>query len=123
MNENAKIELAHRVGLYQFYISQYTRGIAFFLAITGVLLKFAIDSQQYRFIFSLIGVICSLAVLIPLLFGFWHESNIASDFKRLAQKTKTEMISTAPLKMLSIATAVFWSIVFFGWLYVMICLK
>jgi hypothetical protein len=123
MKESDKIELEHRVNLYQFYIDQYTKGIAFFLAITGALLKFAIDSKNYRTIFSAIGILCSLAVLIPLLFGFNHESSMSKDFGRLAQNTGTKKISTTPLKMLAIATAIFWIIVFLGWLYLMIFLK
>jgi len=123
MNEEAKAELEHRVSLYQFYIGSYTKGIAFFLAITGALLKFAVDSTEYRSVFAVVGLLCNAAVLIPLLYGARHERQIARDFTRLAEATHTKSISTGPLRMLVVATATFWVILCVGWLYVLLWLK
>ena len=123
MNEEAKVELEHRVSLYQFYIGTYTKGIAFFLAITGALLKFALDSAEYRVIFAAAGLICSASILIPLGYGAHHERQIARDFTRLAEGTNTRSISTGPLRMLVVATAIFWAIVCLGWLYVLLRLR
>jgi len=57
MDETAKIELEHRVKLYQFYLGCYIKGIAFFLAITAALLKFALDSTKHSRIFSWAGIL------------------------------------------------------------------
>jgi len=123
VDEAAKVELEHRVNLYQFYIGTYTKGIAFFLAITGALLKFALDSEQYRSVFSWAGLLCNAAILIPLIFGIAHERKIAAAFKRLAESTGTTRISTGPLRILAIATVVFWSILCVGWVYVLFWLQ
>jgi hypothetical protein len=118
MDESAKLELEHRVRLYQFYIDCYIKGMAFFLGITAALLKFAVDSIPYRNIFAVAAIGCTLTILIPLIFGMVDERRIARDFKRLAELTKTAPISTAPLLMLSVAVATFWVIILGGWIYV-----
>lgn len=118
IDESAKIELEHRVALYQFHLGSYIKGVAFFLAITGALLKFGLDSELYRAVFSWAGLMCNFAILIPLIFSFVHERHIARDFDRLAIATKTATISTNPLRMLAIATTVFWLILSAGWIYV-----
>jgi hypothetical protein len=123
MSSPAEIELGHKVDLYQFYISAYTKGIAFFLAITGALLKFAVDSDDYRQLFSLAGLACNAAVLIPLIFGAFHERRMAAHHRRLAKATGTTFISTAALKMLVWATAVFWAILCLMWVYVLLWLN
>lgn len=51
MDEPSKFELVQRVRLYQFYIDCYIKGIAFFLAITAALLKFAMDDKSNRTVF------------------------------------------------------------------------
>jgi hypothetical protein len=119
MDESDKFELEQRLRLYQFYIDCYIKGIAFFLAITAALLKFAVDAKSYRTVFAVAAIMCTVAVLIPLVFGLIDERKIARDFRRLAETTQTKPISTAPLLMLSIATAYFWLIVFGGWIYIL----
>lgn len=106
--------------LYQFYIDCYIKGIAFFLGITAALLKFALDSDSagHRTIFALAAITCTVAILIPLVFGIVDESRMAADFRRLAEATKTRPISTVPLRVLSITTGCFWIIVFSGWIYI-----
>ncbi|MDZ4287355.1 MAG: hypothetical protein U0984_05325 [Prosthecobacter sp.] len=119
MDESSKFELEQRVRLYQFYVDCYIKGIAFFLAITAALLKFAMDSKPYRTVFAVAAIICTLSILIPLIFGMVDERKMARDFRRLAEATKTTPTSTAPLRMLAIATAYFWLIVFGGWIYIL----
>ena len=119
MNESAKLELEQRVRLYEFHVGAYIKGIAFYLAITGVLLKFAVDTVQYRTVFAAAGLLCSFAILIPLMFGLRHERVMRRRFVELAEATGTNPISTSPLLMLSVATASFWMIVSAGWVYVL----
>jgi hypothetical protein len=110
INESAKLELEQRVKLYEFYVGAYIKGIAFYLAITGVLLKFAMDCDRYRGVFSAVGLLCSFAILIPLWFAIRHERELQRRFLELAALTATKPISTSPLLVLSCATACFWVI-------------
>lgn len=119
VNEAAKVELEHRVALYQFYLNSYIRGIAFFLAINAVLFKFAIDDQLHRRMFSILALLCGLAILIPLVFSIRHVREMGSDFKRLAEATRTKPIRVAPLTMLSGATTLFWLIIVGAWVYML----
>jgi hypothetical protein len=123
MDESAKFELEQKVDLYKFYLSSYLKGIAFFLAIIGALLKFSVDSVAYRGVFSAAGVICCAIVLVPILYGISHERKFRRDFVRLAELTNTKPVSTSPFRMLIVTTASFWVIVSAGWLYVYLCLK
>jgi len=118
MNERAKFELEQRVDLYQFYLSSYMKGLAFFLAITGVLLKFAVDNREYRSIFSWAGILCSLAALIPIIFARNQERGFSSNFQRLAESTGTVPINTMPFRMLINVVLAFWIVVVLGWLYI-----
>ena len=61
MDEAAKLELGHQVDLYQFYIGSYIKGLAFYIAVTGALLKFALDEMQYRRVFTSAGLLVSMA--------------------------------------------------------------
>jgi hypothetical protein len=123
MNEAARLELDHRVRLYQFYIDCYIKGAATFLAIMAALLKFAVDAGTYRSVFSVAALVCCAAILIPLSFGVFDERRMSRDFIRLAAATGTVAISTAPLRMLSAAVAVFWLIVACGWFYILVWMK
>ena len=120
MDESAKLELEHRVRLYQFYLDCYIKGIAFFLGITAALLKFAVESSLSRATFSLAGVLCSLVILIPLVFAYTHEKALSAEFLRLAEATRTRPISTSPLRMLTRATTLFWVIIAGGWCYLLV---
>lgn len=114
----ASLELEQQVALYQFYLSAYLKGIAFYLAISGALGKFAADSESYRSELVWLGVLSSLAALIPLTYGFVHERYFRASFVRLADATATTPISTGPFRMLIAATTTLWAIVTFGWLFI-----
>ena len=118
MAESARVELELRVRLYEFYVGSYIKGIAFYLGITGILLKFAVDSENYRSTFCAAGILCAVAVLVPLVFGSVHERAMRVRFRELAKATDTEAISTSPLRMLVFATVVFWVIIAGGWVYI-----
>lgn len=123
MDDSAKIELENSVSLYQFHVNTYIKGIIVFLAITGALFKFSIESNEYRKIYAAAGILCGIAILIPLVFSFIHEKKIKEDFKRLAQTTNTNPISTSPLCMLSRVTAFFWVIISGAWWYILLYFK
>jgi hypothetical protein len=123
MEETAKTELENQVTLYQFYVSTYTKGIALYLAITGALLKFAIDSKEYRQVFGAAGLLSAIAILIVLGFGIAWERITAKEFRRLAVTTGTTCISTAPFRALTVAVAAFWVLVFIGWFYILFWLE
>ena len=118
MRDAARFELEKRVDLYQFYLGAYLKGIAFYLAITGALLKFAIDNDTYRNIFGYAGILVSLAVLVPLLFSMRHEKSFKNEFARLATATRTQAIETSPFLMLIRVVVAIWAVVFAGWLYI-----
>lgn len=118
IDESAKLELDHRVALYQFHASAYIRGIAFFLAINAVLIKFAIDDTTNRGLYSEVALLCSIAIVIPLAFSYWHIGEMKREFKRLAVATRTIALSVAPLAMLSFATTVFWLVILVTWIRV-----
>lgn len=119
MEETSKIELENQVTLYQFYVATYTKGLALFLAITGALLKFALDSKEHRQVFGTAGLLSAIAVLIVLGFGIAWERTTAKEFRRLAMTTGTTCISTSPFRALTVTVAVFWVMVFIGWLYIL----
>jgi hypothetical protein len=123
MNESAKFELEKRISLYQFYLDLYTKGIAFFLTITGALRKFAFDSQSNRNIFVGSGLLATIVFLIPLAFGLFHARTMQKDFNRLGDATGTVPFSVSPLQMLVSCVAVFWILVFGGWVYIIAWLK
>jgi hypothetical protein len=116
-DEAARLELDHRITLYQFHVGSYIRGIAFFLAINAVLFKFALDDKVQRTLYSIIALLCCLAVLVPLVFGALHIRVMNDDFKRLAEATGTKAILVSPFTMLTIATAAFWLIIFGSWVF------
>lgn len=120
ISESAKLEYERQVELYQFHVGAYIRGIAFFLAINALLLKFAIDDLVNRTMFAIFALSCGLAILIPLVFSFCHVRNIRKDFQRLAVLTKTQPISVAPFVMLSSVTLAFWIIIFGAWGYLLL---
>lgn len=122
IDEPVKLELDHRVKLYQFYVELYVKGIALYLGITSVLLKFAVDSTSYREVFCVAGLACAFAILIPLFFAYQHERTLRADFDRLAKASGINAISTSPLLYLSHATTCFWFIIFMGWFYVLLWL-
>ena len=117
--EGAKLSLAQRVGLYQFFVTSYMQGIAFFLTITGVLLKFALEREtNHRAVFVIAGLAFLLAACFPLLGARRYERDMAKRFQRLAAQTSTEPVDTTPLRNLIYATWVFWVIIAVGWAYV-----
>ena len=120
LNDPARQELDHQVQLYQFHVGSYIRGIAFFLAINAVLMKFALDDKSQRLLYSVVAMLCALAILIPLRFGFRHGAKLAADFERLAKATGTQPVDTSPLAMLVRATFWFWLIIFSVWVYIFI---
>src|SRR5688572_8270838 len=123
MDESAKTELEHHVRLYQFHVDCYIKGIAFFLAITAALLKIAVDSQTFRVPFAIGALLCTVAISLPIVFGFTHEKRLVEEFQRLAVATKTRPLSTAPLRMLARTAAFFWFIVAGGWIYILFRLR
>lgn len=118
MDESAKFELELRFKLYELYVNSFIKGIALFLAINGALLKFALDSVRYRSVFSLAAIFSFLVIVIPGVFALFHERVLSRDFARLASATNTSPISTVPLRMLAIATWIFWLCFFLGWIYI-----
>jgi hypothetical protein len=123
MDEAARIELDHRVSLYQFYVATYTKGIALFLAVVGALLKFALDSKDHRAIFATAGLACTLAILIIIAYSLSYERDIAKDFARLGAATGTAPITSAPFRALSAAVLAFWILVLVGWVYILFWLR
>ena len=123
MDDASKTELDHQVTLYQFYLGTYTKGIALFLAITGALLKFALDSKEYRQVFGMAGLASAIAILIIIGYAVFWERITAKEFKRLAEATGTTPISTAPFRALAVAVAAFWVLVFVGWIYILFGLE
>ena len=117
--EAAKLDLQNHVTLYQFYVGAYIKGIAFFLAINAVLFKFALDDKPDRLLFSLVALGAGLAILMPLFFGRSHALGLADLFQKLSRRTETEVIDVSPLKMLVRTTAIFWSLIFVLWLYML----
>lgn len=113
----AKMELDHRVALYQFHVSSYIRGVAFFLVINGVLFKFAIDDARNRDLYSMLALLCGAAITIPLIYSFWHIRAMKVEFQRLATLTSTTALSVSPLLMLSVVTTAFWFIIVGAWIY------
>lgn len=122
MNEVAKLELDHQVILYQFYVATYTKGIALFLAITGALLKFALDSAEHRSIFATAGIVCSVAILIVFFYGLAYRRATQVEFTRLAEAAGTKPISTKPFAALTATAGAFWVVVLAGWVYVLLWL-
>ena len=80
LHDPAGQELDHQVQLYQFHVGSYIRGIAFFLAINAVLMKFALDDKSQRLLYSVVAMLCALSILIPLRFGFRHVHKLAANF-------------------------------------------
>ena len=119
MAEKDEIELEHRVDLYKFYIDSYMKGILLFLGFAAILFKSAFDTPDYRTLFAGFGIACSVAVLIPFLYGCWHAWLFAKDFNRLAKATGTEVIGVSPFVMLISVVGAFWLIVVFGWVYLL----
>ena len=117
MDDAAKFDLEQTIGLYKFYLDAYIKAIAFFLAIAGFVAKAAIDSERDRALFATVGLICNGIVLIPIAFGIYHERAIAKTFKRLAASTGTTTVTTAPFRMMIVATCAFWVVLSIGWAY------
>ena len=96
MEETSKIDLDNQVTLYKFYVGTYTKGVALFLAITGVLLKFALDSKEHHQVFGSAGLISTIAIFIILGYGIAWERITSEEFKRLAKATEPPLSQLLP---------------------------
>lgn len=117
--EHAKFELGMRKDLYKFYGGAYLRTVAFFLAITALLLKLALDDPDRRTLLSLVGIGATLIALIPLINSFIHYEEMRDRFDELARETRTKAVSVTPILLLALTSSAFWFLVAVGWFVVL----
>lgn len=116
MVERLKTELDLRSEMYRFYFSAYVRAIFLWFGVNGALLKFAIDAQKYRGVFSVAALLSSLFFFPLLIYGFVHMRRMTREFESLAESTGVR-VSTEPAMAVGIVSTCFWFIGVLGWIY------
>ena len=122
MDGNVKFQIEHDTDLYKFYITNYLKVIAFYIAINGALLKFAVDSAQYRSVFCLAALLYSLVLGPVVVFGIFQNRSFQSRFKKYSASSEIDSISTAPGYLLGTIASFFWTATVIGWLYILFVL-
>jgi len=122
MDNNTKFQIEQDTDLYKFYITSYLKAIAFYIAINGVLLKFAVDSTQYRSVFCLAALLYSLVLGPVIVFGMFQNRSFRSRFKKYSASSGIESVSTAPGYLFGTISSFFWIATVVGWIYILFVL-
>lgn len=120
MENNETFELKQLLSLYEFYISSYIKGLAFYITITGALIKFSLEAEviSNRIIFSIAGLTVNLISLCIIMFAFFHRKDMQSSFQKLSSQTGTSLVKTSPFNMLIYASLGLWLLTTIGWIHI-----
>jgi hypothetical protein len=117
--------LKHKLGLATEMVSCYLKAFTVFVAITGRLLKFALDAQStpaLRRGLSLFGVLVSVMGLVACHFGERFHQSLNDDIGAIAKTLGVGPASSSarPLHYIVIIALAFAVSVALGWLYLLI---
>ena len=117
MDERIKYELDQKIEVHHNYFSNALKLMAFFLAIMGALLKFAIESPKYSDVFCIAGAVISAIAMIVSALAFVFNISLSKDVRRLSCQLGIRPISIIPVLILSLGALCANAIFLVGWYF------
>jgi len=104
------------------YFSFYLRGIALYIAVTGVVIKFAFDKDAtytLKNAMSFFGVALTLVGFLSCIYSVIYQKAVRNDFLDLSKKEENISLKSdlLPFKYMTQMLFVFLIVVLVGWIY------